>query len=51
MATSSPSSVKLSNGNSRNPSTTSGNRAVYDREMAEEPMTADDWIELSKNGV
>jgi MraZ protein len=27
------------------------NRAVYDREMAEEPMTADDWIELSKNGV
>jgi MraZ protein len=27
------------------------NRAEYDKEMAEEPMTTDDWIELSKNGV
>jgi MraZ protein len=27
------------------------NRAEYDKEMAEEPMTTDDWVELSKNGV
>jgi MraZ protein len=27
------------------------NRAEYDKEMAEEPMTTEDWIELSKNGV